>query len=260
MSQPRYAFLDHPGPIPFAHRGGALEAPENTWRSFEHAHNLGYRFMETDVHTTSDGVVVAFHDADLTRMAARPELVRELSWQSVSSVRVDGDQAVPRLDELVGAWPEVRWNIDAKDDNVVGPLADTISRCAALERVCVTSFSDRRLGRVRRALGPALCTAMGPAAVATLRAASVMPAQIGGPVAALLRRFGAAQVPTHQGRLPLVDERFVAQAHTIGLEVHVWTIDEEEDMIRLLDLGVDGIMTDRPTVLKEVLASRGSWT
>ncbi|MGH9054367.1 MAG: glycerophosphodiester phosphodiesterase [Acidimicrobiales bacterium] len=260
MSEPRFAFLDHPGPIPFAHRGGAREAPENTWRSFEHAHSLGYRYMETDVHATSDGVVVAFHDDDLARMAARSELLRDLSWQSVSSVRLDGDQAIPRLDELMSAWPEVRWNIDAKDDSVVGPLADTISRCGSLERVCVTSFSDRRLARVRRTLGPALCTAMGPGAVATLRAASVMPAQIGGPMTVLLRRFGAAQVPTHQGRLPLVDERFVSRAHTIGLQVHVWTVNDGEDMNRLLDVGVDGIMTDRPAVLKEVLARRGSWT
>ena len=116
MDPPRFAFLDFAGPIPFAHRGGALESPENTWESFGHAHDLGYRYMETDVHSTRDGVVVTFHDPDLQRTAGRSGVLRDMSWAELSEVRLSGGERIPRLDELMAAWPDVRWNIDAKHD------------------------------------------------------------------------------------------------------------------------------------------------
>lgn len=255
----RFEFLDHPGPIPFAHRGGALEAPENTWASFSHARELGYRYMETDVHATRDGVVVTIHDPDLQRVATRPGRVREMSWRELSQVRLTEGEPVPRLDELLSAWPEVRWNIDAKHDSVVGPLVQAIQRASAVSRICVSSFSDRRIAALTRALGPTACTTMGPAAVTMLRAASVL-GERAGPLSAGLRRFGAAQVPVREGPVRVVDRRFVDAAHRIGAEVHVWTVDHAETMNALLDLGVDGLMTDRPTVLKEVLQLRGEWS
>jgi glycerophosphoryl diester phosphodiesterase len=259
MPPARYAYLDHPGPIPFAHRGGAAEAPENTWTSFSHAVALGCRYLETDVHATADGVVLTIHDPDLARTAGRPGQVRSMRSKDLASVRLAGDEPIPRLDELLAAWPEVRWNIDAKHDSVVEPLARTLQRNGAVDRVCVTSFSDRRLTRISREVGPRLCTAMGPAAIASLRLASLLY----GPAASTagrLRRFGAAQVPLRQGVMPIVDRRFVATAHRVGLHVHVWTIDNEVMMARLLDLGVDGIMTDRPSALKAVLERRGAWS
>ena len=258
----RFSFLDNPGPIAFAHRGGAQENPENTWNSFSHARDLGYRYMETDVHATRDGVVVAVHDPGLARVSGRSELARNLTWQELSSVDLNGGDRIPRLDELLSAWPETRWNIDAKHDSVVGPLADTLRRCEAVERVCVTSFSDVRLERMKRLLGPTLCTAMGPAAVAALRLASLSPfasAAFSRPVLLPFRRFGAVQVPTRYRNVELVERRLVATAHAAGLQVHVWTIDDEAEMDRVLDLGVDGIMTDRPTLLKAVLERRGQW-
>lgn len=263
MSGARFVFLDHPGPIAFAHRGGALEAFENTWTSFSHARDLGYRYIETDVNASADGVVLALHDPYLDRVAERSGLVRELPWRELSTVRLngpDGGEAIPRLDELLAAWPEMRWNIDAKQDSAVDPLIETLRRAGALERVCVTSFSDRRLTRVRRALGPGLCTALGPAAVTSLRVASVLPPALSTSVTGPLTRFGAAQVPVGKGWMPLVDRRFVAAAHRAGLHVHVWTIDDETTMAGLLDLGVDGIMTDRPRVLKALLERRHAWS
>ncbi len=259
MTRPRFAFLDHPGPIAFAHRGGALEAFENTWTSFTHARDLGYVYMETDVHVTSDGVVLTIHDPDLRRVSDRHGLIREMTSTELATVRINGDEPIPRLDELLGAWPEMRWNIDAKHDSVVEPLIETLRRADAVDRVGITSFSDRRLTRIRRQLGPGLCTAMGPAAVSALRLASLLPGPFGGPAAALLGRFGAAQVPIRQWGMQLVDHRLVDTAHRAGLQVHVWTIDDEAAMARLLDLGVDGIMTDRPTVLKQLLESRQAW-
>lgn len=260
MSGPRYPFLEHTGPLAFAHRGGSLEAPENTWTSFTRAHDLGYRYMETDVHATSDGVVVVIHDPSLDRTSDRSGLIRQMQWKDLAGVRLSGDEPVPRLDEVLAAWPEVRWNIDPKHDSVVQPLIDTLTRAGAVDRVCVTAFSDIRLARIRRALGSRLCTAMGPAAVSALRLTSLLPGPASTVSAIPLRRFGCVQIPLRQGPVPLVDRRLVDTAHASGLPVHVWTIDDEMTMARLLDLGVDGIMTDAPTVLKEVLSRRGLWT
>jgi glycerophosphoryl diester phosphodiesterase len=258
----RYPFLDSAAPIAFAHRGGSAERMENTWASFSHAHALGYRYMETDVHATRDGVVVAVHDPSFSRVSPRGDLVRELDWPELSTIELNSGDTVPRLDELLSAWPEVRWNIDAKHDSVVRPLAETLKRCGAVERVCATSFSDVRLERLKRILGPRLCTAMGPTGVTALRLASFSPrspALLSAGILLPFRRFGAVQVPTAYGNVPLVDERFIRTAHAALLQVHVWTIDTEDEMVRLLELGVDGIMTDRPTVLKDVLERRSQW-
>jgi glycerophosphoryl diester phosphodiesterase len=259
VTAPRFAFLDHPGPLAFAHRGGALEAPENTWASFTRAHDLGFHFMETDVHASRDGVVAAIHDPDLSRVSDREGIVRDMCWKDLAEVRLNGDERIPRLDELIGAWPEVRWNIDAKHDSVVGPLIETVHRTRAHDRICITSFSDRRLRRIRRALGGRVCTAMGPAALTALRVASLIPDGLTERSGPSFARFGAAQVPIRQGRIPVVDRRFIDTAHRFGLQVHVWTVDDSVTMSRLLDLGVDGIMTDRPAALKELLAQRGDW-
>jgi glycerophosphoryl diester phosphodiesterase len=246
-----HPFLDHPGPIAFAHRGGAGDHPENTMPAFEAAIALGYRYVETDVHVTADGVLVAFHDASLDRVTDRHGLIREQTWSEVSRARVAGRAPIPCLDELLGAWPDVRVNIDPKHDSATGPLARALPRLGALDRVCVTAFSDARLRRLRSAVGPGLCTGMGPQAIARLRAVG-----FGVP----FRPAGdCVQVPVRAGRVTIVDRRFVETAHRLGLPVHVWTVDDAPTMRGLLDLGVDGIMTDRPTVLKDVLERRHQW-
>jgi glycerophosphoryl diester phosphodiesterase len=245
----RHPFLDWPGPIAFAHRGGASEAPENTHPAFERAVELGYHYLETDVQITADGVAVAFHDDDLTRTCARPGRISELPWCEVATARVDGREPIPRLDELLDAWPDVRWNIDCKTDRGVDPLADLLQRARLLERVCVSAFSDLRLLRLRRRLGHGLCSAAGPAELTAIR---FIGWTLPGPL--------AAQVPVRRGRITVVDERFVERAHRRGIAVHVWTINDPTEMARLLDIGVDGIMTDRLGVLRDVLSGRGEWT
>ena len=254
-----FEFLDHPGPIAFAHRGGSLEAPENSHASFLHAVELGYRYIETDVHVTRDGEVVVIHDPDLDRTADRPGHVPSMTWAEVAAARLPGDQPLMRLREVLDEWPDIRFNIDTKHDAVVEPLAALLQAAGAVDRVCITSFKDARLAKMRRLLGPTLCTAAGPRATAALRLASAAP----GVAAALVRPAwsgtAAAQVPTHQGPIPIVEHRFVDWCHKVGLAVHVWTIDDRSEMGRLLDLGVDGIMTDRPTELKDVLVERGQW-
>ena len=247
-----FPFLDHPGPIPFAHRGGAGDWPENTMPAFEGAVALGYRYVETDVHVTADGVLCAFHDERLDRVTDAKGLIRELSWAEVSRARVDGVEPIPRLEDLLGTWPDLRVNIDPKHDSAVDALAETLRRVGAVERVCIGAFSDRRIARLHELLGPTLCTSLGPRGVARLETASFH-IPVGGFAA------GCVQVPTAQGPVPLVTERFIRAAHRRDLAVHVWTIDEPDEMHRLLELGVDGIMTDRPGVLKDVLVARGQW-
>ena len=248
----RFPFLDHPGPLPFAHRGGAGDWPENTMPAFEGAVALGYRYVETDVHVTSDGVLVAFHDEALDRVTDRAGLIRDQPWREVRQARVDGREPIPRLADLLGTWPDLMVNIDPKHDSAVDALASVVADHDAVERVCVGAFSDKRLARLRALLGPRLCTSLGPRGVARLRAASY-----GAPAGRL--PAGCAQVPTRAGKVALVDDRFVRAAHERDLQVHVWTVDDEAEMDRLLDLGVDGLMTDRPAVLRDVLVRRGQW-
>lgn len=248
MPSANHPFLEWDGPIPFAHRGGASDAPENTMSAFEYAIGLGYRYIETDVQVTADGVLVAFHDDDLQRACDRQGRISKLPWSEVSQARVRGEAPIPLLEDLLGAWPSVRVNIDCKSDAAVSALVAVLKRHDALDRVCVGAFSDRRMTRLRAALGDGLCTALGPRGVASLRFARP-------------RRLPAmtAQVPVTRGRLTVADQRFVERAHALGIHVHIWTIDEPAEMERLLDLGVDGIMTDRPAVLREVLERRGRW-
>ncbi len=247
-----WPFLDHPGPLAFAHRGGAGDWPENTMPAFEGAVALGYRYVETDAHVTADGICLAFHDDRLDRVTDRTGVIAELTYQEVRQARVDGREPIPLLEDLITAFPSLRVNIDPKHDAAVDPLAAVIERTGTIDRVCVGSFSDQRITRLRAALGPRLCTSLGPKAIARLRGGSFgLPA---GRIAG-----GCAQVPHKYKGVAVTDRRFVERAHAAGLQVHVWTIDDPDEMHLLLDLGVDGIMTDRPAVLRDVLRSRGAW-
>lgn len=244
-----HPFLEWPGPLAFAHRGGAGDYPENTMPAFRHAVELGYTYLETDVHATSDGVLLAFHDADLTRTCGRPGRIDSLPWSEVSTARVGGTEPIPRFEDLLDEFPEARFNVDCKDESGVTPLIELLrSRRELLDRILVSGFNDRRTQRIRTAVGPDLATSFGPQGIAAAKFAGrrLWPAQ-------------ALQVPVRQGRLPIVTPGFVRRTHRLGLHVHVWTIDDPDQMHRLLDLGVDGIMTDRPAVLKQVLESRHAW-
>jgi len=218
--------------------------------AFENAVALGYRYLETDVHVTADGKLVAFHDDVLDRVTDRQGRIAELRWSEVGAARVDG-HAIPLLSDLLEAWPDVRMNIDAKNDAAVDPLVEVIRSTGAHDRVCVAAFSDRRLARFRQFTDGRICTAAGPGAIARLRLTSFGSARTSA--------AACAQVPVRYGRVRIVDASFIRACHRRGLQVHVWTIDQAAEMELLLDLGVDGIMTDHPAVLKEVLVARNQW-
>jgi glycerophosphoryl diester phosphodiesterase len=251
----RYAFLDAPTPIAMAHRGGAIEHLENTMPAFEACVAMGYRYLETDVRVTADGVPIVFHDPALDRVTDRSGRVDQLTWNELAGARIGGRESVLRLEELLGAWPDVRFNLDIKAPGVVAPLARTVRRLRVEDRICVGSFSDARVAAARRVFGPGVCTSLGPRGVAALRLSSYSPRAAG-----LVRiPAGCAQVPLQLGGRALVDERFVAAAHARGLQVHVWTVNTRAETETMLDLGVDGVMTDRPAMLRDILVARGQW-
>jgi glycerophosphoryl diester phosphodiesterase len=259
-----WPYLQHSGPIALAHRGGLEDGPENTMRAFAGAVARGYRYLETDVHATVDGVLLAFHDDRLDRVADRPGVIAELPFAEVCAARVGGEP-IPLLEDLLGSFPEVRVNIDIKAAAAIELLVRTLDRTGARDRVCVGSFSQARLTRFRALTHGRVCTSLGPVEVAALRAVSYLPGR-----APALLRGAVAQVPVAEqlprlgrlpqlGRLPIVDRRFIDAAHRRGVGVHVWTINDPDEMRRLLDLGVDGLITDRPSVLRNVLTERGQW-
>mgnify|MGYP003493145931 CR=1 FL=1 len=247
-------FLAAPAPLAFAHRGGAGRRAENTITTFSRAVELGYRYVETDVQATADGVAVLLHDDTLTRVFGHPGRVDDLRWADLRSLRVADAAAVPRLDEVLGAWPQIRLNLDAKSDRAVAPMVDAVRRLGAGQRVLLAAFSDARLARIRRLVGPGVATSMGVRTVARL----VLAAHLGRPMR-VPAGVVAAQVPVRSGPMPVVTPRFVRYCHAMGLQVHVWTVDDPTEMHRLLDLGVDGIMTDQLDVLRDTLVSRGVW-
>jgi len=250
----RHPYLDNTSPIAFAHRGGTSAAPENTLRAFDHAVNLGYRYIETDVHATSDGKLVAFHDNDLQRTCGKPWRIEETDWSTLSTARIAGSDPIPLLDDLLSTWPEVRINIDCKSDAAMQPLINTIRLTKCIDRICVGSFSDKRLQHIRSELGTGLCTSMGPQEVIRLVLGSATGLPINPSRHALI-----AQVPVRQGPIPVVTRRSIARAHQLGLQVHVWTIDDPIEIDQLLDLGVDGIMSDDTRALKDVFVARNLW-
>ena len=311
------AFLDAPGPLAFAHRGGAAHAPENSWRAFEHAVGLGYRYLETDLQATADGVLVAFHDKTLTRVCGQDGRVCRLSHAELSAARIDGTEPIPVLEELLTAWPGVRFNLDVKGVPAIAPLPEVLRRTNAWDRVCLVSFSASRLRATRRALGRPVCMAASPLGTAVVRfggprgrhdrtgpgrglepsggsggalarastggsGGSLPQASTGGsggsfPQASTGGSRGRLAAPGQQKQWPLTDwltrsgvrclqvpasmatPSFIARSHTLGLQVHAWTVNDQPTMQRLLDLGADGIMTDQTVALRELLIARGQW-
>ena len=237
-----------------AHRGGAREVPENTWSAVEHVESLGLTWMETDLHATADDVVVLSHDADLGRIGGRGTL-SELTWDEAAELDAGDGRGLVRLDEVLEAHPGLALNVDLKEPAVVQPALQVVRAADALDRVRFASFSARRLAMLRRQ-EPRATTSLGGFDIAGLmllsEAALPLPHTRWGWTRG---RVDAVQVPPMHRGMQVVTRRFVAQAHTAGLEVHVWTIDDPEEMRRLAALNVDAIMTDVPTLALELLGS-----
>ena len=265
-------------PLGFAHRGWtpaaargdgagdgsgdhpvAAHAWENTLAAFAAALDLGLTHLETDVRATSDGVAVLLHDPDLARTTGRAVPVSALTWSELGDVRVAGLHRVPRVEEVLDAFPEAVLNIDVKDARAVRPLADALRRADAQDRTVVAAFDGRRARAVQH-LAPGVARSAGLAGSAGARLAAALERLSPALGRRLLARASdgadALQLPERAGRLTVVTPRLLDLAHQVGVQVHVWTVDDPARMDRLLDLGVDGLMSDRADLLSQVLARR----
>ncbi|WP_101845774.1 glycerophosphodiester phosphodiesterase family protein [Zhihengliuella sp. ISTPL4] len=236
----------------FAHRGLVTAAGresgvwENTAAAFAAAHAVGAEYIETDCQVTADGDVVLFHDRDLRRLLDDPRAVSEVRTRELSELFAEHGGLLT-VAEALSAFPETRFNIDVKTSAAAVPLGPILS--AHTHRVLVTSFSDanrratveavRRTGTVLR---PA--TSGGSRTIAALRLLSAMRLS----PARLLREIDALQIPERHGAVTVLTPALIRAAHRVGTEVHVWTVNEAEDMRRLVDAGVDGVVTDRADV------------
>ncbi|MCQ6272354.1 glycerophosphodiester phosphodiesterase [Pseudarthrobacter sp. R1] len=264
MSLPFFSSPDNTGaqtPVAMAHRGFSREGLENSMAAFRAAVELGYRYLETDVHTTADGVVLVFHDDTLDRVTDGSGQIAALTAAEVVGARISGREPIPTFDDLVTGLPGARLNVDVKDWNSVRSLAAAIERHQAHSRVLVTSFSDRRRRAVLKLLSRPVASSAGVVPVALF---TVLGRVLPGPVFRwtmrhVLHGVQALQVPVRRGMIEVVTPGFIRRAHALGLVVHVWTVNEPAEMRRLLRLGVDGIVTDRADLLRDVLQERGEW-
>jgi glycerophosphoryl diester phosphodiesterase len=260
MRADEYAFFEPPF-IAFAHRGGAMYPPnlgrENSLHAFAEAVALGYRYLETDVHATADGVLIAFHDTKLDRVTDRRGAIAKLTYEEVSRAKIHGIDDIPRFEDLLTSFPDARFNVDAKSAGSVDLLADLIIAHGAQDRVCVNSFGIRRLHRLRKRLGSKVASGASGLAIAVYRFAPQLTKIIN-------TRAPVLQIPMEQKilgvRLRVLTPALVQAAHNSGKLVHIWTIDDPTTMTELIDAGVDGIFTDRIDILKDLLEQRGLWS
>jgi glycerophosphoryl diester phosphodiesterase len=254
-----YPFFDVPFTA-FAHRGGAKYEPnlyrENSMHAFKEAVALGYRYLETDVHATRDGVLLAFHDRVLDRVTDRSGTIANLTYVQVSEARIHGIDPIPRLSELLTEFPDARFNIDAKSSAAVALLAATIEEYEAYDRVCVASFGIRRLYELRRRLGWRVPSAASSLEIAANRFVPWLTWALNTPAPALQMPIS---VPMGDRPFTVLTPELVEAVHRAGKKVQVWTVDDSETMERLIEVGVDGIFTDRIDTLKEVLIKRDLW-
>jgi len=246
-------YLDPPRPRVLAHRGLAIAAPENTLLAFEHALAAGAGYLETDVRLTRDGVVVIAHDDTIDRIAGRSAAVADLSIAELSSIDLGAAQTFATLAEALEALPEARFNIDVKVAGAVAPVVEVIRAAAASDRVLLTSFSDARRRRLAELL-PGVATSTGQAAVIGVLLATWLGSA--GLVRRALRGAVALQVPERFGPVRIVSRRFIELVHRAGAEVHVWTVNDPLDMKRLINLGIDGLVSDRADLAVEAVADR----
>ncbi|MCZ4498216.1 MAG: Glycerophosphoryl diester phosphodiesterase [Marmoricola sp.] len=256
-----YAYLDDAqgSVIAMAHRGGAahpdLKGLENTAHAFRHAVGLGYRYLETDVHVAADGSLLAFHDAVLDRVTDQSGALADATTAVLGRARIGGTHPIPLMADLLEEFVGARFNIDLKGDGAGPALADLLDVTGSHDRVCVGSFSARRIAAFRARTRGRVATSAAPVEVAAFVA---LPS---GRLARAVTRgqVAAVQVPHRRGAVPIVTRSFVRRAHAAGAHVHVWTVDDPVEMNELIDLGVDGLITDRTDLLKDVLTARGLW-
>ena len=239
-------YLQYDGLTVLAHRGGADESFENTLESFDYSKSLGCKFIETDVQVSADGIPYIFHDDDLKRVLNMSSRFDSLSSQEIDKLKIFDQYRIPKLEEALNEFPDISFQIDFKTDEVVAPALDVIKKTKSFERICVASFNSERLKRVRSTY-PDLCISMGPNEV----------------IKTLISSFGlykgaidgdCLQIPIRYYGVRVVTKRFVKYLKSRGLKIMVWTINDVKTFEYLIELKVDGIITDKPKLLFETLS------
>jgi glycerophosphoryl diester phosphodiesterase len=261
---PRHPYLDGPYPRAYAHRGWHIDdlaGCENTLAAFRRAVAEGFGYLEMDVHASADGVAVVHHDPTLDRATDGSGPISALSAAALAGVRVRGREPLPLLEQVLTELPDTRITVELKAAAAIDPVLAVLEHTGSWHRVCLGSYHDGWLRRARAAAGPLLCTSMAQGAAFGLRTRAWLN-QLPGP----LRHLPAppapgdlAQLPRRFGPLTVVDAALLRAAHSTGREVHVWTVDTAAEMAALLDIGADGLLSDRPDVLRDVLHARGVW-
>mgnify|MGYP001410846085 FL=1 len=241
-----HPYLKTPGVAISAHRGGSMEAPENTLESFKYSLELGCAYIETDVQLSSDGIPYIFHDDDLSRLLGKDVTFNSLHSSEIQNLKLFESFDIPTLETALKTFPDALFQIDLKTDEVAIPAMKIIETLEAFDRVCIASFSSKRLARINE-MYPHVCLSMGPKEILKLLLASygLYKKKVPG---------NCLQVPIYQYGIKLVTKRFIQYVQNIGLKIHVWTINDVNEMQQLISLGVDGIITDRPKELKKLLS------
>ena len=238
--------------LAFAHRGGNEFAPENSFRAFKSAVDIGYKYLETDVHLTKDGFLIAFHDDTLDRVTDKSGLIRDLTLSEVKKAKIAGTDEIPLLSELLNSFTDCFFNIDCKVDETVQPLINLINNKDFINRVCIGSFSQKRINFIRKSLGKDVKTSMGPAEVILSKFLSYT---------SLGYNFKSSytSIPIRRYGINLLEERNIKYLKSNNQKVIAWTINDEDKMKMLINIGIDGIMTDNLTLLKKVLIEESLW-
>ena len=238
--------------LAFAHRGGNEFAPENSFRAFKSAVDIGYKYLETDVHLTKDGFLIAFHDDTLDRVTDKSGLIRDLTLSEIKKAKIAGTDEIPLLSELLNSFTDCFFNIDCKVDETVQPLINLINNKDFINRVCIGSFSQKRINFIRKSLGKDVKTSLGPAEVILSKFLSYT---------SLGYNFKSSytSIPIRRYGINLLDERNIKYLKSNNQKVIAWTINDEDQMKMLINIGIDGIMTDNLTLLKKVLIEESLW-
>jgi glycerophosphoryl diester phosphodiesterase len=263
------SYLEPPRPRVFGHRGAAALAPENTLVSFAVASRLGASYLELDVHGTADGTIVVLHDDTVDRTTDGSGPVREMPWRGVERLdaghgfRFAADVAafpyrgqgvrIPTLESVLREFRGHRFNIEIKqaEPAIVDEVAATLRREGVASHTLLAAESAAIMADIRRAVGDETVTGSSVGDVLAFFAA------LDGETLGAYEHPGVAlQIPTRVGDRVLVDRRSIDAAHARGVEIHVWTINQADEIERLLDLGVDGIMSDSPGLVRAAAERR----
>ena len=234
----------------FVHRGGDEVETENTIEAFKYSSDLGFVFIETDVQATKDGHVVIFHDATLKRMAGVNKSIKELTLKEINEIDLLEGGKIPLLSEALETFPDLRFNIDIKTEDALEETIQIIKKMNFLNKTCLASFSSSRLKRIKHLAGPEACISSGQMDIFKMMCQSVG-------IRLKPTKSQCAQIPLKQWGVPVLTKKFIEIAKMQNKFVHVWTIDDKNQMFELIEFGVDGLMTDKPSVLKEAMIEKG---